>query len=272
MKVALTHGPERFEGLAEALAQAGHEVVVKPLITVRPREACLFHRAGATMLELPWLLFPSRSAVEAWRSLGLPLTGPLVPLLGALGPGTARALREAGGDVRVQGEPATALGLADAFLADAKAAGPVGLPHGDRALPTLRRALERAGYEVRPLVVYETVAQRFDPVVATADVTMLASPSAVAQVPDGTEAHTRFLAVGPTTATALADRGWSCEVAEEPTVSGVLEAVVRMARDSKVDVVDRGGSSEAEAHRGRGLGPGRDPGRGPHGGTMGGTR
>lgn len=230
MKVALTYGADRFEGLVDALSSAGHETVSAPLVAVKPRDACLYHRAAAALLELPWLLFPSRSTVEAWTSLGLPLGHGGRPLLGAVGPGTAAALSSAGGTVDLVAEPSTAAHLADAFFADPRAEGPVGLPHGDRALPTLRRALEQGGVEVRPLVVYDTVALPWDQSLEGANALVLASPSAVAQVPVNVGGSVCLIAVGPTTAAAIERRGWRCVEAASPTVAGVIEAITRAER------------------------------------------
>ena len=54
------------------------------------------------------------------------------------------------------GEPQNAAGLAGVFLKSG-GEGPVGLPQGNRALPTLRDTLVHHGFETYPVVVYQTV-------------------------------------------------------------------------------------------------------------------
>jgi uroporphyrinogen-III synthase len=256
MRIVLTHAAGRFEGLAAALQRRGHTVAQAPLIATRPRTGDDVRAAAAALLALPWLLFTSRSAVEAWSALAVgwqpagapatdapPAAGPAdaAPLLGAVGRPTASALRAAGAEPALVAERSSrAAGLADAFLRHPQAAGPVGLPQGDRALPTLRRALERAGFETRPLVLYETVTQPWSGDAGEADgpvpertadpeLVVLASPSAADALPSGVAAHAALVAIGPTTAAALARRGLACRQARSPSVGGVLDAVDALA-------------------------------------------
>ncbi len=168
------------------------------------------------------------------------------PRLGAVGRPTASALRAAGAEPALVAERSSrAAVLADAFLRHPQAAGPVGLPQGDRALPTLRRALERAGFETRPLVLYETVTQPWSGDAGDADaghadaraperasepeLVVLASPSAADALPQAIAAHATLVAIGPTTAAALERRGLACRQARSPSVGGVLAAVDALA-------------------------------------------
>lgn len=253
MRIVLTHSEGRFEGLAEELERRGHEVAHRPLIVTRPRRAADVAAEAEALLTLPWLLFTSRSAVEAFAALGLGWRSPqgAEPLVGAVGIKTAAALRRAGAEpVLVAERSPRADGLARTFLADPRAAGPVGLPQGDRALPTLCRALEEAGLEVRPLVLYETVAQPLEGGAAgapaeglavadgsaDAEVVVLASPSAAQALPEALAARVTLVAIGPTTAGALAARGLTCRQAAAPSVAGVLAEVEAVA-----DVAGHGG-------------------------------
>lgn len=230
MRIALTQGEGRLEGLVERLTDRGHQVARTPLVRSRP---CLDDatRAGAAALqECPWLLFPSRSAVEAWTALGLPLSeGPGAPALGAVGDGTADALARGGGRVAVRGDPPTGAGLARAFLALPGARGPVGLPCGNRARAALPDALRAAGLEVRTQVVYRTETARWGGP-ASCDVVVLASPSAVRALPAAVAASAHLLAIGPTTAAALREAGFAPIVAGRPDVDGLLEEIDAIAR------------------------------------------
>ena len=209
MRVALTQGRGRLEGLDHDLEALGMEVVRAPLIETRPLLNDSVRRAARALARLPWLLFTSRSAVDAWQALELPLMG---PRLGVTGPATAAALQRAGARVEVVGEPATAAGLADRFLSrlaaePRSALGPVGLPQGNLALPTLRDRLEAAGLQVRSLVVYETVslAWRGD---AKVDAIVLASPSAVRALPLEVGRGATVITLGPSSSRAALARGF----------------------------------------------------------------
>lgn len=220
MKVVLTHAEGRLEGLAEALQARGLEVRHQPLIAVRPRADDATRARAVEVLALPWLLFPSRSAVDAWVGLGIGFGGeggvpsgvttPSVfaapsgvaarsgvptphlaaaPRVGAIGPGTAHALRAAGAVVALEARPANAAGLSHAFARHPAAAGPVGLPQGSRARPELAGALARAGFATHPVVLYDTVPLPWsdtadDDANDDAGIVVLASPSAVASLFD----------------------------------------------------------------------------------------
>ena len=264
MRIVLTHAPGRFEGLDAALRRRGHTVVRAPLIATVPRTGEDVRAAAEALLTLPWLLFTSRSAVEAWSALeagwrapGEPAGG--APRVGAVGRKTASALRAAGAEPALVAERAPrSAGLADAFLQHPEAASPVGLPQGDRALPTLRRALERAGFETRPLVLYETVTQPWPgdatgsdagavgagrgdngagdaaalrAAASAAELIVLASPSAADALPAEAAGRAALVAIGPTTAAALERRGLSPRQARAPSVGGVLEEVEAVAQE-----------------------------------------
>ena len=194
-RVVLTHATGRLEGLPERLRALGFDVVHQPAIAVRPRTDAATRAAAASLLELPWLLFASRSAVEAWRALGVGFERDPAssgsPRIGAVGPGTAAALRAAGARVDLVAEPSTAEGLASAFTGHQEAAGPVGLARGNRARPTLADRLSEAGYATRAFVLYDTesLAWNDEPHRSTnavePTVIVVASPSAVASLPLG---------------------------------------------------------------------------------------
>ncbi|MEJ2292133.1 MAG: uroporphyrinogen-III synthase [Deinococcales bacterium] len=233
----LTHSEGRFDGLAEGLRRRGHEVVHAPLIVTRPRSGEDARADASELLALPWLLFTSRSAVEAWAVLGVGWTAPdgHAPRLGAVGRQTASALRKQGAEPALVAERSSrAAGLAEAFLEHPAAAGPVGLPQGDRARPTLRRALEEMGFETRPLVLYETVTQPWTGEAegserpgagGATELIVLASPSAAEALPGEVARRATLVAIGPTTAAALEHRGLPCRQASTPSVGGVLAEV-----------------------------------------------
>ena len=221
-RVVLTQSAGRLEGLAAGLRERGWDVVRQPLIATEPRRDDATRREARTLLDLPWILFTSRSTVEAWHALELPFAG---PRFGAVGEKTAEALAAAGAEVRLIGQPATAQGLADSFAARGDATGPVGVPQGNRARPTLRAALETCGYDVRTVTVYDTRSRPWS-VEGQVDAVVLASPSAVHAVPDAIGRDARLVTLGPTTSGAVRARGLRAHEAKAPTAEALV-AVLR---------------------------------------------
>jgi len=228
VRIALTHSSGRLEALAAALRELGHEVVHTPSIATAPLLDDATKRSAAQLVGLPWRCYPSRSAVEAWSALGLPFDDGA--RLAAVGSGTAAALHAAGA-ARVltpERSAATAAGLASAVLAAGARGAAVGVVQGRRARPELETRLRDGGALPRRAVVYDVVSVPWSSDVGF-DAVLLASPSAVAALPDDLARRSHLVALGPTTAAAIRDRGWSCQQASEPTVAGALTALTRLA-------------------------------------------
>lgn len=225
MKVLLTHSEGRLEGLADALGAHGLTVTHHPLIETvfLPDEQV---RADAeALLGAAWLLFTSRTAVRAWAALGLPLEGATSGTtfqLGAVGRRTADDLRDLGGWVALEAQPPNAEGLLRTFLSHVAPPARVGLPCGEQALGTLETGLTRAGFTVSKAVLYRTVTC---PLPETdADVIVLASPSAVAALPHPLS-NARLVALGPSTARAVQERGLHAVESRTPDLASIVEAV-----------------------------------------------
>jgi uroporphyrinogen-III synthase len=225
MKVVLTQADGRLEGLEEELLSRGFSVARNPLVETKTRFSDDTRDAARGLLACAWLLFTSPAGVTAWRQLGLPFRG-IKPRLGAVGEKTAATIERYGGRVKLQGDPQNARGLARAFLAHPKAAGPVGLPRGDRALPDLQEALEAAGIETRVAVVYDTRLLPWRE--EAAEVVILASPSAVEALPDEVGRRAKLVALGPSTTAAAHARGWASAQAHEPSAEAVVAAVMEL--------------------------------------------
>ena len=224
-RVALTQSPGKLVGLETGLLERGFEVVRSPLIKTEPISTETVRAKAVALLTCPWLLFTSPSGVAAWGALGV---GFGTVRLGAVGAKTKAVLEHSGGTVQLIGEPQTSLGLAEAFLQSPTAAAPVGLPRGDRALPTLQDTLEKNGLETRPLVVYRTVARAFT--TDDVDAVILSSPSAVEALPSEVGACAKLVALGPSTGAAIAEVGWKYVQAERPDADAVLKALETWTR------------------------------------------
>ena len=224
MRIALTHADGRLERLAPALRARGHDVVLAPLIATRPLLDDATRRAAEALLALPWRCYPSRSSVAAWAALGLPFDDGA--RLAAVGAGTAAAIVAHGGAAPLTPSPlaSTAIGLAATVLAAGAAGHGVGLVQGRRARPELAEHLRRGGAEPHRAVVYDVATlpwRETRPI----DAVVLASPSAVAALPQVVAERAQLIALGPTTAAAIRERGWRCARADVPSAEGVLAAL-----------------------------------------------
>jgi uroporphyrinogen-III synthase len=114
----------------------------------------------------------------------------------------------------------------------------VGLVQGRRARPELATRLRDGGALPRQAIVYDVVRVpwRCDD---GFDAVLLASPSAVAGLPDALARRCRLVALGPTTAAAVRKRGWSCLQASEPTVAGALSAFAKLAKRAPAGAQER---------------------------------
>ncbi len=132
--------------------------------------------------------------------------------------------------MRLIGKPQTAEGLAQSFLGNPDASGPVGLPRGNRALITLQRLLEGSGVEVKPVIVYDTTRRRWQHEQGEVDVVVLASPSATEALPQKVGERAVVVALGPSTCAAASARGFTAQQATAPTATAVLNVIERLVR------------------------------------------
>lgn len=218
--VALTHSEGRLEGLESELQAQDFEVLRVPLIQTRTL-------AGVSLEPLQdcsWWLFTSGAAVRAVLELGGTLAR---HQLGAVGESTAEAIRSAGAEVALVSSAPEARSLAQSFLSRHEP-GPVGVPQGNLAAPTLVNLLLEGGLEVRALTVYTTVSRPWPPTLPQPDLVVLASPSAVEALPLAVASEAQLIALGPTTAKRLRELGLSYVTAPAASVKGVLKAAEQL--------------------------------------------
>ena len=235
MRIVLTQADGRLEALARALRDAGHDPVVAPLLRTRPLVDAATRVAAKTLLGMAWRCYASRSAVEAWVALGLPFDDGA--RLAAVGAGTARDLVEQARAAHGPGLPppltpppegSSAAGLAAALLRAGAAGQEVGLVQGRRARPELAQRLRAGGAFPRTATVYDVITLPWQ-VTGRVDAVLLTSPSAAAALPREIGDHAVLIALGPTTAAALRERGWRCREAPEPSTEGVVSALAGLA-------------------------------------------
>lgn len=224
VRVALTHSEGRLEGLENLLRSHGFEVMRVPLVQTRT----LNKVSLGPIQNCPWWLFTSAAAVRAVKELGGSFAG---HKLGAVGEATAKALLKAGGSVSLVSRESSGAGLAQAFLETGEK-GPVGIPQGNLALATLATLLQEVGLEVRPLVVYTTVSKPWPQNLPMPDVVVLGSPSAIQALPKAVAEEAQLIALGPSTARSLRERGLPHLTAPAINIQGVLKAVEQVRGES----------------------------------------
>ncbi|WP_456826235.1 uroporphyrinogen-III synthase [Cellulomonas sp. P5_E12] len=231
-----------------ALAAAGAEAVVVPLIETVPPEDPTELDDALLALEsgwYGWLVVTSAAAVPVLVDRAQESAGSLGQLLAdggvrvaAVGPGTARALREAGVEPSlVPRGSSTSRALVDAWPAPSPPAR-VLFPRGDLAAPTITDGLRARGWDVTDVVAYRTVPAAPPPAdvrEAWADGTihaaLLTSASTVRELAarmGPPPSSTLMIGIGPSTAAEAARLGLPLAgIATEQTMLGMVDALAR---------------------------------------------
>lgn len=222
--------------LSTELRSLGLPVLVWAAVRVLPADTSRLDEALSGAESFDWIVFTSRHGVAAVIArLAAPPAGVRTA---AVGRATASVLKQHGWPVDLlPGEPSAA-GLVAAFAAAGSARGArILYPASSRALPTLAAGLTQLGAAVTTVVAYRTVSGSALDVddcrswIAREGVgaVTFASPSAVAELESalGQEDFARLLgnapaiAIGPTTARALTERGYTPTLAESATLRGL---------------------------------------------------
>jgi len=230
--------------LSSELRNLGLPVLLWPAVAVEmadrgPLEDAL-RRAGS----FHWIVFASRHAVAAvTQILSSPPSGVKIA---AVGQATAQVLRQRGWPVDLLPTEANAAALVDAFAAAAATfkGSRILFPASSRALPTIAAGLTQLGAEVTQVEAYRTESSaaldvehcRYWISKEAVGAVTFASPSAVDELEHalGKPDFDRLLsaaiavAIGPTTARALTDRGHTPALAESATLQGLAHTTHRL--------------------------------------------
>ena len=243
--VVVTRAEERDGPLSTELKSLGLPVLVWAAVRVLPADATALDEALSRAESFDWIVFTSRHAVAAVTArLSAPPAGMRTA---AVGRATAAVLKQHGWPVDlVPGEPSAA-GLVAAFAASGAAGSSrVLYPASSRALPTLAAGLTQLGAQVTTVEAYRLASGTALDVEdcrswiardAVGAVTF-ASPSAVAELESalGQDDFRRLLgrapavAIGPTTARALTERGYTVKLAESATLRGLARSSLHAVR------------------------------------------
>lgn len=249
VRIVVTRPRPRSEELCFLLEQEGAEVVALPMLELEaPSDGRGLRAAAETLGRFAWVAFASAAGVEALaeaaRTAG---TSALLKHLqvAAVGAGTARAARAAGLRVTLECQGGTGAALGQELAPKLQPGDEVLLPVAESGRPELEAALADAtsGAGGTPARVTRVVAYRSAPVRVAETVwadlrnrppaaVLFASPRTVEAFLDAggrpVLEKARCVAIGPTTATALAALGFAAvEVAERPAAADFVEAAVR---------------------------------------------
>jgi uroporphyrinogen III methyltransferase / synthase len=234
-RIAVTRARAQASALAGRLRALGADVVEAPAIRIVPLPGGPPDLDGT---DLVCLTSPNgvRVLFDRLRSAGLDARVLHGRTVAAIGPGTARALREHGIEPDVVPEQSVAESLVEAL-----AAVPVQralVARAAEARDVLPEALRERGARVDVLPLYETVAETLDDgaraAALEADYITFTSSSTVSLFLDAAGAppgpRTRIVSIGPVTTATLRERGLEAHVeAQRHDIDGVIAAIVEDA-------------------------------------------
>ncbi len=266
-RVVVTRSEASDGPLSSELRNLGLPVLLWPAVAVELAEPGPLEEALAHVDSFQWIVFASRHAVAAVT--GLMAAPPPGVRIAAVGQATAQVLRQRGWPVDLLPSESNAAGLVDAFASEGGlGAAPRAIqsdarprilyPASSRALPTIAAGLTQLGAEVVQVEAYRTESSHALDVedcrswIARGSIgaVTFASPSAVDELEHalGKDDFDRLLsaapavAIGPTTAKALTERGHTPALAESATLQGLAHTTHRILQtrgaSSRQDLTD----------------------------------
>jgi uroporphyrinogen-III synthase len=234
--VAITStGPVSTELAALLVAQGAAVRVVATTTTVATDGIAALTAALAADAPVDWLVLTSAAAVPmvaaAISTAGLAARTKVA----AVGPATAAALREAGIVVDLEGEGRGGAALGALLGTPTTPGATAVLARSARAIEEIDEVLIAAGFDVRPVVVYDTVARQLSAdelaALAHADVVAAAAPSALDSLLDQEVRPHAVAAIGATTARRARAAGIAVVTEASAPTAAALAAAVAAAVD-----------------------------------------
>jgi uroporphyrinogen-III synthase len=249
--VVVTRSESSGGPLSTELRRLGLSVLLWPAVTVEMAKKGPLEAALGALQNFAWIVFASRHAVAAVTAIRPTPAGGV--RVAAVGQATAQVLRQRGWPVDLLPSESNAAALVDAFATQEVTGARILFPASSRALPTIAAGLRQLGAEVEQVEAYRTESSSVLDLEdcrswiargAIAAVTF-ASPSAVDELEHalGKDDFNRLLsaatavAIGPTTAKALADRGHTPALAESATLQGLAHTTHRLLQ-TRQDLAD----------------------------------
>jgi uroporphyrinogen-III synthase len=241
--VVVTRAESEDGPLSSQLRSLGLNVLLWPAVSVAPARSDSLEQHLAHVEDFQWIIFASRHAVTAVLRVLSRL--PAGVRVAAIGRATAQVLRHRGFKVDLVPAEANAAALVGAFAAEGCTGARILYPASSRALPTIASGLSQLGAQVVQVEAYRTDAAPLNAEECCAwidrgaiGVVTFASPSAVIELERALGAthfarllsQARAVAIGPTTARALAERGREAVLAESATLAGLANTTHRLIR------------------------------------------
>ncbi len=245
IRVLVTRPRERSEELCFLLEDEGAEVLHVPLLELLPPEDPRPLLAAAESIQrYKWVVFASPSSVEAlMEALREAGTTELLARsrIAAVGPRTARAVEAYGLKVAAEPPEGTGVALYEAMRPALEPEDEVLLPAAEEGRRELEDALREHGARVARVTAYRSRPVLLPPEAhallesSPPDVALFASPRTAEAFLEAVGRErlgpARLVAIGPTTAAALAQLGLPvAAVAERPTPEALVEATIRAVR------------------------------------------
>lgn len=251
--IVVTRDEDDRGPLTKALTERGARVLHWGSIRVAgPSDPAPLQDALTRLAEYDWICFSSPRAVQAVVSRVAGGPPPSPPRTAVIGPSTASALRKAGWPVHRMATEPSGRGMVETFrLAGDVSGARILFPASAVAREEIPEGLAQLGATVDRVTAYQMVAMPLDRSSCLAsvnagevDVVTFASPSAMEGLREGLgeelfhrlARRTPAAAMGPTTAAALEEAGWThVVVAEFSTMVGLAAAAERAARVTKAN-------------------------------------
>ena len=232
--VVVTRATDQAGALAGALIDLGAEVIELPVVAiVEPADGGAALAAALSAADrYDWIVVTSPNGARRVADL---LDGPTEARFAAVGPRTAGQLVAAGRTVDLVPGRAVAEGLLEEFPAPPRSGGRILLARAAVARDVLPDGLVANGWEVDVVAAYRNVAPDVDPAVLAraraADLVTFTAESTVRRFHDqaGAALPVDAACIGPISAAAAAELGFTVMEADPHSVAGLVDAVVAWA-------------------------------------------
>jgi len=230
-RIVITRPAEKGRRLAERLRSFGAVPIEFPTVRIAPAESGPLDDALRALETFDWIVFTSANGVEAafdrLAAAGRDARDVARRRVAAIGPATARALRERGVEPALVPERYVAEAILEA-LGDVRGLSFL-LPRADIAREALAVGLRAKGAAVTEVAAYRTVAADGPPPdLSAADAVTFTSSSTVRNflASGASVGRAKVVCIGPVTAATARELGLTVDaVAEAYTEDGLIQAL-----------------------------------------------
>ena len=241
--VVVTRAESDNGPLSSHLRELGLQVLLWPAVSVAVAETGPLEAALRSLDQFDWIVFASRHAVAAVTERVA--SAPANLRVAAVGQATAQVLRQRGWPIDLLPEEANAAALVSDFATRPLSGLKILFPASSRALPTIAAGLTQLGANVVQVQAYRTEPAALDVPACRAQIerggigaVTFASPSAVIELErslgkphfDRLLQEAKVVAIGPTTARELLERGRAPVLAESATLRGLAVTTFRLVQ------------------------------------------